>query len=165
MEAVLDKERSTVGSKREDEVVAGTVRMKKRKGARKSGTEARGKRNKELGRRGEEAAVRYLVKRGYEIVERNWECFAGEADIIARDGDILVFVEVKTRSDLSMGFPSEAVTREKRERYEKIACAYVADHDFTEMMLRFDVVAIVVVDDERVMVRHHINAFSAENPS
>ena len=99
------------------------------------------------------------------MVERNWQCFAGEADIIAQDGDVLVFVEVKTRSDVSMGFPSEAVTKEKRERYERIACAYVADHDMSEMMLRFDVVAIVMVDEERVMVRHHINAFSAESLS
>lgn len=102
-----------------------------------------------------------MVKRGYEILDRNWTCFAGEADIIARDGDILVFAEVKTRSDERMGFPSEAVTKEKRHRYEKIACAYVADHEFTDMMMRFDVLGMLVIDEERFVVRHHINAFCA----
>ena len=54
--------------------------------------------NKRLGRLGEDVAARYLVSRGYEIIARNWTCQAGEADIIARDDDILVFAEVKTRS-------------------------------------------------------------------
>lgn len=164
MEAVRRRERSAVGKDDAGKIVAGAVRMK-RKRSRKTSSSGQGKRNKELGRRGEEAAVQFLARRGYDILERNWECFAGEADIVARDGDVLVFVEVKTRSDLSMGFPSEAVTKEKRERYEKIACAYVADRDVTEMMLRFDVVAVVVVDAERLVVRHHINAFSAESLS
>ncbi len=165
MEAVLEKGRGVALGQRDGEVVAGTVRQKKRARSKRSPAHAQGKHNQELGRRGEDAAARYLVRRGYTLVERNWQCFAGEADIIAQDGDVLVFVEVKTRSDVSMGFPSEAVTKEKRERYERIACAYVADHDMSEMMLRFDVVAIVMVDEELVMVRHHINAFSAESLS
>ena len=65
--------------------------------------------NKRLGRLGEDVAARYLVSRGYEIIARNWTCQAGEADIIARDDDILVFAEVKTRSSTEKGFPSEAV--------------------------------------------------------
>ncbi len=165
MEAVMEKRRGSAAGQRKDEVVAATVRMKKRSRTKGASANARGKRNQELGRSGEDAAVRYLARRGYEIVERNWTCFAGEADIIARDGDVLVFIEVKTRSDLSMGFPSEAVTKDKRERYEKIACAYVADHELNEMLLRFDVMGILIVDDERMMVRHHINAFSAESLS
>ena len=81
--------------------------------------------NKDLGRKGEEAAARYLVRRGYDIVERNWTCIAGEADIIALDGDTIVFVEVKTRTSAANGLPGEAVTKEKRARYEKIACLYL----------------------------------------
>ena len=114
---------------------------------------------KELGQRGEEAAARFLHERGYEILERNWSCFAGEADIIARDGDTIVFVEVKTRSSTQAGFPSEAVTPAKRERYEKIALAYLADHDFGEARIRFDCIALVVMGAHAV-VRHHVNAFS-----
>lgn len=166
--AVIEKPTSRTRAPKASETVAGTVKTKK--GASRSRDKkdtdieprsSRGKRNKALGRRGENAAAQYLVHRGYEILERNWTCFAGEADIIARDGDVLVFVEVKTRSDERMGFPSEAVTKEKRQRYEKIACAYVADHTFTDMMMRFDVIAMVVIDDDRAIVRHHINAFCA----
>lgn len=118
-------------------------------------------RGKTLAMRGEEAAAQYLVKRGYEVIERDWECHAGTADIIARDGDTLVFAEVKTRTDLLSGFPSEAITKEKRQRYEKIACAYAADHKVSDVMMRFDVLALVVLDEERLIVRHHINAFCA----
>ena len=114
---------------------------------------------KELGRRGEEAAARFLDHLGYEILERNWTCFAGEADIIAKDGDTIVFVEVKTRSSTQAGFPSEAVTPAKRQRYEKIALAYLADHDFGEARLRFDCIALVVMG-KRAAIRHHVNAFS-----
>lgn len=114
-----------------------------------------------IGVRGEEAAARYLKRRGYEILDRNWRCFAGEADIIARDeeGDALVFVEVKTRTDASKGFPSEAVTARKRDRYEKIALAYLADYEEVDISVRFDVIAIMVIAEDRALIKHHIGAF------
>ena len=121
----------------------------------------RGVRNKELGLRGEEAAAYFLVRRGYEIVARNWTCFAGEADIIARDGAALVFVEVKTRSSYEKGLPGEAVNKEKRRRYEKIAAAFLSQYEVVDVPLRFDVVSIVAVAPDRAMIRHHINAFAA----
>ena len=102
--------------------------------------EPRGRRNRALGARGEDA---------------------GEADIIAADGTTLVFVEVKTRRDDSHGLPSEAVGRAKRERYEKIALAYVTDHFFDEAVVRFDVVAITVLPEDRAFVSHHVGAYSA----
>lgn len=118
--------------------------------------------NRELGMKGEEAAARFLYQRGYEILERNWTCHAGEADIIAKDRNAIVFVEVKTRRDASKGFPSEAVTKAKRERYERIALAYLSEHDAIDIPVRFDVVSIVVIGKDRAMIRHHINAFSAD---
>ena len=121
----------------------------------------RGARNKELGLRGEEAAAYFLVRRGYDIVARNWTCFAGEADIIARDGAALVFVEVKTRSSYEKGLPGEAVNKEKRRRYEKIAAAFLSQYEVVDVPLRFDVVSIVAVAPDRAMIRHHINAFAA----
>lgn len=124
--------------------------------------QGQGKRNKELGFRGEEAAACFLVRRGYDIVARNWTCFAGEADIIARDGSWLVFVEVKTRSNYAKGMPSEAVGKEKRHRYEKIAAAFLAQYDEAiDIPLRFDVVSILAVAPDRAMIRHHIDAFAA----
>lgn len=134
----------------------------RRKRATREKPTKRGERNAELGRKGEDAAARFLDRHGYEIIERNWTCLAGEADIIARDGDWVVFVEVKTRSSCDRGFPSEAVNAEKRERYERIAACYLQDLDVVDVPVRFDVVAIVVVSPERAFIRHHINAFSAD---
>ncbi|MEG0476741.1 MAG: YraN family protein [Raoultibacter sp.] len=123
-------------------------------------TPAKKMHNKTLGARGEHAAVLFLERRGYEIIERNWVCPGGEADIIARDDDdCLVFIEVKTRSGAEKGFPSEAVTAAKRARYEKIATYYLAQHPLEDVYVRFDVVSIVVVAPERAFIRHHINAF------
>lgn len=116
--------------------------------------------NKRIGKKGEDAAARYLELRGYDIVERNWECPAGEADIVAFEGDTLVFVEVKTRTSFEKGFPSESVTPEKRARYEKIACWYLRDHDYVEMPVRFDIMALLVVAPDRAVVRHYRDAFN-----
>lgn len=115
--------------------------------------------NQEFGRRGERAAARFLERRGYQILERNWTCPAGEADIIALDGDTVVFVEVKTRSNTIMGFPAEAVDEAKRSRYEKIAAFYLAETTFVDVPVRFDVVGLLVIGAERALVKHHLNAF------
>lgn len=118
---------------------------------------------KEIGRKGEQAAVRYLERRGYEILEQNWTCAAGEADIIALSEEgTLVFVEVKTRTSCELGFPEDKVDAEKRHRYERIAAYYLSTREFDDMMLRFDVIGILVVSSCRAMVKHHINAFGAE---
>ncbi len=127
----------------------------------REGAARRGVRNRELGKRGEDAAAKFLHRHGYDVVERNWTCFAGEADIIARDGDTLVFVEVKTRRGTDHGFPGEAVGPAKRERYERIALAYATERGMDGALVRFDVVSIVVTSAGRAVVRHHINAFDA----
>lgn len=134
---------------------------RKKRAKKSSSPSSRGRRNKELGSRGEEAAAQFLERQGYVILERNWTCFAGEADIIAIDGNTLVFAEVKTRRGIDKGFPSEAVTRAKREKYEMIALAYLQDNYLGEMSLRFDVVAIVALRGGRACVRHHVGAYSA----
>ncbi len=121
---------------------------------------SQGKQNKELGRRGEQAAARFLYRRGYDIVTQNWKCPLGEADIIARDDKTLVFVEVKTRSSCEKGFPAEAVNQEKQDKYERIALAFLQEYGEADVSVRFDVVSIVVVAPDRALIRHHINAFS-----
>lgn len=136
----------------------------KETGSKKSGAAGkktgRGSRNKDLGLRGEEAAARFLYRMGYDIMERNWRCNFGEADIIAQDGQTLVFVEVKTRSNLDKGFPAEAVGAVKREKYEKIALAFLSNHDICDVAVRFDVVSVVAVAKDRALIKHHISAFS-----
>ena len=115
--------------------------------------------NKNLGKTGEDAAANYLQRQGYEIVARNWVCSNGEADIIAMEADTLVFVEVKTRMGESCGLPEEAITRAKRSKYEKIAISYFAQNILRDLSVRFDVISITVIGDDRAFLRHHINAF------
>ncbi len=130
-------------------------------GAARRGGRRRGH-NADVGRRGEDAAARFLERRGYDIVERNWTCNAGEADIIARDEETVVFVEVKTRTNCDKGLPSEAVDEAKRARYEQIAVQFLKDYDVVDVPVRFDIVSLVVISPDRAMIRHHINAFSAQ---
>jgi len=94
-----------------------------------------------LGQTGEEIARRYLQSRGYWIVERNWRCRFGELDLIARDGDTLVFVEVKARTRDGFGGPEGAVTPRKRARMVAAARAYMREVG-TDLAVRFDVVAV-----------------------
>ncbi len=117
--------------------------------------------NVELGRRGECAAAKFLERRGYEILERNWTCPAGEADIICHDGETIVFVEVKTRTSIEAGLPEEAVNKEKRSRYEKIAAYYLKESSYADIPVRFDVVGLLVIAPDRALIRHHIDAFGA----
>ena len=94
---------------------------------------------KTTGRSGEDAAVRYLEKMGYTILERNYRLRTGEVDIIARDKEYLVFIEVKTRRSATFGSPFEAVDARKQQQILKIASAYVGGKDIP---VRFDVVAV-----------------------
>lgn len=116
----------------------------------------------ELGRRGERAARLFLERRGHEILDINWTCFAGEVDIVSIDDDTLCFIEVKTRRGASAGFPEEAVTARKRSRYEKIAACYLKEHDFADMRVRFDVISIMVIGEHRAFLRMHTNAFGTD---
>lgn len=118
-----------------------------------------GKRNKDLGDRGEISAAWYLRRHDFVILDTNWKCNFGEVDIVGMDKDCLVFVEVKTRSSMNQGFPSEAVTAKKRRKYENIALAYLVCHDFSDMPMRFDVVDVVKLDVNRCAIKHHVNAF------
>ena len=122
----------------------------------------------ELGAEGERRAQRYLVGRGYEILERNWTCPYGEADLIASDGPEYVFVEVKTRLMREGGLrplPEFAVDIAKRRRYRGIAQCYlseVGDH-----AIRFDVVAVTVLmswthEVSSVEIHHIVNAFGGD---
>ncbi len=114
----------------------------------------------ELGRYGEEVAARHLQAAGYAIVERNWRCGGGEIDLVARDGDVLVFVEVKTRASVRFGIPAEAVSPLKAQRIRGLAVRWLVARrpEFTE--IRFDVVSVVCraagADAE---VEHIRNAF------
>ena len=112
-----------------------------------------------LGRSGEEKVAGYLQKKGYTILVKNYRCKAGEIDIIARDGAELVFIEVKTRSSLNFGFPAEAVTRRKQRQISRAAQWYLAEQQLFDVPARFDVIAVLGVDQKDVTIDHINNAF------
>ena len=111
----------------------------------------------ELGKRGEELATQYLTEKGYEILERNWRNKHKEIDIIAKDGDCLVIVEVKTRQTDEYGDPDIAVTRQKQWRLISAANAYVFQNKL-DIDTRFDIISIVFHDDEPI-IEHIEDAF------
>ncbi len=95
-----------------------------------------------LGRRGEELAAQELQRQGYEIIERNWRCAVGEADIIARRGSMWAFVEVRTRRGEAFGTPEESITPRKRARMQAVAERYMAEHGLWEADGQLLVVAV-----------------------
>jgi putative endonuclease len=97
-----------------------------------------------LGRLGEDLASRRLRSLGYEILERNYRCPLGEIDLVARDGDVLVFVEIKTRKNRPLGEAKEAVNRRKQGQLSRVALAYLKSKKLWDAKARFDVVAIGV---------------------
>jgi len=99
-------------------------------------------RNQRFGQQGESLAARYLKKHGYRILENNYRTPMGEIDIIARDGDTLVFVEVKARRSGRYGPPQAAVTHRKQRRISMAALHYLKTTGRAQARARFDVVAI-----------------------
>jgi putative endonuclease len=116
-----------------------------------------------VGRFGEQTAARYLEAAGLVILDRNWRLAAGplrgELDLVARDGDALAIVEVKTRSGTGFGSPAEAVTADKARRIRRLAVAWLAAHPGQgHASIRFDVVS-VLRSARGVTVEHLRGAF------
>lgn len=100
--------------------------------------------NQQVGRLGEDAAVTFLAAQQYVILDRNWRCRAGEIDIVAKEGDNLVFVEVKARSSLRFGHPFEAVTPTKLARLRSLSVLWRDAHPLTTGSSRIDVISVVL---------------------
>ena len=97
---------------------------------------------KEIGQKGENLAADYLQNAGYTVLERNYRCKLGEIDIIARDNDTLVFIEVRSRSSLAFGLPQESINRRKRHQISKVALEYMIRRKLKNIPARFEVVAV-----------------------
>lgn len=119
--------------------------------------------NAEFAARGVEAAKAFMERRDYEIEAVGWKCDAGQIDIVAFDpiAEMLVFAEVQTHKD-DEGFPAEAITQAKRDRMERIAVSYLKEHDFGDCRVRFDTLSLVVFNENKAFLRHHINAFGGD---
>ncbi len=114
----------------------------------------------DLGGHGERIAAAYLSDVGLRVLDRNWRCRDGELDIVAREGNALVFCEVKTRRESGFGHPVEAVTRTKQRRLRTLAQRWLAAHDEHAPELRFDVVGVLVRPGQPALVTHLRAAFS-----
>lgn len=112
-----------------------------------------------LGRRGEAAAEAFLARRGMTILDRRWRRPTGELDLVAQEGDLVVFVEVKTRSGRAWGRPAEAVGRLKRARLARTAVAYLRSRGWDDRACRFDVVEVEVSPDGHLVAEHLPGAF------
>jgi putative endonuclease len=100
----------------------------------------------QVGKLGEKAAQKFLKKRGYRIRETGFRCHHGEIDIIAQKKDCLVFVEVRTKSNLDFGTPEESITQSKKEKLIASALTYTTSHDNLPPLWRIDFVAIELDD-------------------
>lgn len=111
----------------------------------------------DLGNRGEDLAKAVLIKKNYTILEMNWRSGNAEVDIIAKDGETLVFVEVKTRSGHNVQKPQEAVGRKKQKLMVRAATTYAQkiNHDWE---IRFDVIAIILYKNPPI-IEHIVDAF------
>jgi putative endonuclease len=96
----------------------------------------------ELGRLGEDLALKTIRRMGYKCIARNYRCPLGEMDLIARDGDTLVFIEIKTRRGKSLAYVKEAVDGRKKRQLSKVALAYMKENHCADVKSRFDVVAV-----------------------
>ncbi|MBA2445027.1 MAG: YraN family protein [Nocardioidaceae bacterium] len=109
---------------------------------------------KALGDFGERLAAQHLVEQGLVVLDRNWRSTGGEIDIVARDGDVIVVCEVKTRTSNRFGSPFEAITRDKASRLHRLGFAWLRANGVHCAAVRVDVVAIIRPVRGRTQVQH-----------
>ncbi len=102
-----------------------------------------------LGKYGEFLAEERLKDLGYKILENNYTCKLGEIDLVAKDNDVLVFVEVKTRRNTPLGQAKDSVNERKQRQISKVALYYMQSRHLTEVKARFDVAAVTLVDGKK----------------
>jgi putative endonuclease len=112
-----------------------------------------------LGAYGERLAEQTLIAQGMVVVDRNWRCADGEVDLILRDGDDVVFCEVKTRRVSTFGTPAEAVVPAKVRRLRRLAARWLTTSRVRPSEVRFDVVSVVCRPDAAPLVDHVRSAF------
>ena len=116
----------------------------------------------DLGDKGEQAAVKYLGSIGYKIITTKYRTKTGEVDIIAKDKDCIVFVEVKTRRSIIYGYPAEAVNRKKQHKIINTALCFLNQHGLLDAACRFDIVEVhISQSQDAARLNHIINAFGS----
>lgn len=119
---------------------------------------SKSKNNKLTGAFGEEIVTRFLIQRGYEIIEKNWRIREGEIDIIAlAPNGIFTFVEVKTRRSLAFGHPLEAINNEKAHRLQRLALAWLVTHKCFSCEYQIDGAAVLIAEDLTHVIEYRAN--------
>lgn len=114
--------------------------------------------NREKGFIGEEYASRYLLAKGYKILDRNYRSRIGEIDIVAIKDELLIFIEVKARTTMNYGYPYEAVNRRKRAKIIKSSYLYMKEKHIGDLQFRYDIIEVYLFDKPRI--NHIENAFN-----
>jgi putative endonuclease len=112
----------------------------------------------ETGKAGEQAAVQFLLKKGYEILDENWVFGKAEVDIIALHSNTIIFIEVKTRSSVAFGMPEDFVSAAKRRQLELASQAYIEIMEH-QGEIRFDVIAVLLTKNKQFEIHHIEDAF------
>ncbi len=112
--------------------------------------------NIQKGKLGEDIALNYLINNNANILETNYRIKSGEIDIIAKIDEEIVFIEVKSRSNIKFGYPSEAVDNKKIRKIINTAKYYILKHNLNNISIRFDVIEIYLKDKK---INHIVNAF------
>ena len=115
--------------------------------------------SKTLGVVGETLAFHYLKRQGYTILSRNYKCRLGEIDVVAKEGDVLSFVEVKTRTSDEKGSPAESVHQFKQRQITSVAKCYLQHHNCWDMPCRFDVVCVLMKQGQEANIELIRDAF------
>lgn len=108
----------------------------------------------DLGRHGEDLAAQFLADAGYTLIDRNWRCPRGEIDLVARDGNDTVFVEVKTRSSTAFGHPFEAITAQKIARLKRLAGVWCEAHPYRRGVIRIDAISVIAPAGHAPVIEH-----------
>lgn len=112
-----------------------------------------------LGYRGEKLAFKFLQEQGYDIVARNVKGRSGEVDLVAYDGNLLAFIEVKTRTSTRFGYPFEAVSDKKQDQIRRVAEEFIARQGLVNYSYRFDIVSILFDERSQPKIELFKNAF------
>jgi len=116
--------------------------------------------NKQTGNQGEEIATMYLRANGYKIIERNYHTKFGELDIICQKADVIIFVEVKTKTNLDYGVPEMMINQHKLNQIRQTGEVYVLSHNLNNSPCRIDIITIVLSENQVIpQINHHQNVY------
>lgn len=118
--------------------------------------------DQKLALKGMKAAKAYLENKGYEVVDTDYKCPYGQIDVVSKFEDVLAFTSVAVYRNDQNKLPKERFSDDDRQRMEQVMAHYLANHDYVDMSVRWDNMSILVITDDRALLRYHVNALGGE---